>query len=1646
MSAKDSSSTTGNLDQFLQGAFSAAEALARLHQSGIIHQNIRPSTLRIQPQGAELLGAQSSPAADPSPLKLSLDSLPYIAPEQTGRFEAAIDRRADLYSLGMVLYERWAKVLPFHADDALGWIHCHIARAPRPLSEVRPGTPAVVSDILMRLLAKSPEERYQSARGLAFDLERCISELSTKGSIEPFKLGARDVWDKLRTSTHMYGRDKELAVLREVVARAANTPGVQTVLITGPSGIGKSALVRELQRVTGDRAFFLSGKFEQHKRDVPYGTIGQAFENLVRQLLAMPDRELDAIRQRLETALGVNSQLIVELIPQFELVLGKKAPVITLPAAEAQSRLKLTFTSFLSVLASEARAIHLFLDDLQWIDLGSLDLIQHILTQRSLQNIVVLGAYREDEVDPAHPLMTMITASEGAGAKVGRLALGPIAQSHVVELVLDLFGCERAEAEPLAALVWAKTRGNPFFVSQLFGVLHEDHLIRFDTRLWAWRWNIAEIEAKEISNDLVELVLSKLRRLPEKTLELLKSAACTGNEFTIDLLSTLCDETPEQLRAALEPACADGILLQRRNGYKFLHDRLVQAAYSLIPENERTVLHLRLGWLLLEKTKGADLDTVLFDVVNQLNLGAAQAETAEERHRIAELDLRAGRKAKSSAAASIGANYLATGISLLAGDGWDADYALAYGLHLELAECEFLSGRFQKAVDLGALLLKQAKTNVDRAKAYRLQIQLATAQMNSGLAVELGLTCLRMFAIEFPEKATDDDFNAEVAWVRGNLEQRTIEELLRLPNMTDPEMLSAMSVLSVMYAPATFVSPTLMQLVIARMVRLSILHGNTSASVHGYVLFGQLLCSKLGSFGEGYRFGKVAWDLGQRPGFGDYNAESVSCFGMICVWSRPLSEALEVLRAGVRIGRETGKLAYVTASLIQVIIALLAKGEPLDSVHEASVASFEAAMLAKFGFLADQADGFRRLVQSLAGRTTRFGSLDDQGFDEAAFEHHLETRNLPIVRFHYYIYKLVLRFLAQDYAAADAAATSALGLIWSRLYSLAEVELFFFGALTAAALWDGAGAEERVRLRSRIESHAAELRVWSSHCPENFLGRYALIRAEIARIDGKEGEAATHYDEAIRSSRAAGFAHIEAIACELAGRFYMRRNFSVLPGAYLREASARYSSWGATGKVQQLAASHPELVMVPRQESPAVQDSDSVPIDTLTATKASEAISSEMAPEKLLTTLMRILTEHAGAQRAFLLVPTAEGLSTATEITADHEGVRVQTGRSKQTPSATELPLSIVHYVRRTREKLVLDDSKAELMFAGDPYLAAGQPKSILCVPILRRGEVAGILYLENRLARGAFTPRRMALLEFLSAISLENALLAADLVRETESRTQAEKTLRQSEERLHRLVETAKVVPWEADRKTGRFTYVGPQVVKMLGYPQEAWSGESFLSQHVHADDLDNTLKHILDQSAEDDFDFRMQAADGSTVWLHNVVSMRGTDGSDVGGFLFDVTDRKEAERLLKDKLFIIEEQQAAIQRLSTPIIEVWEGVLTIPVLGVVDGQRAEQMMITMLDAVSRTGCRYIIIDLTGVEAVDTRTADHLMKIVRAVQLLGAQSIVVGIRPEVAQTIVGLGVNLTSIITLATLRQALILCMKRTEDDRKRAKAQVKR
>ncbi|WP_437870342.1 AAA family ATPase [Sorangium sp. So ce363] len=1638
--------------QFVNAGIQLASALAELHERNIIHQNVRPQNIVGGSEGGAVklreptFGARAKGLRSRSDdLSVSAEMFPYMAPEQTGRMNRPIDHRADLYSIGVTFYEMLSGELPLVATDALEWVHCHVARAPRPLTEAAPDVPPVIAAIVMKLLAKEADDRYQSARGLALDLEHCLAELEAKATVEPFPLGAKDVWDELRFPAKLYGREADCARLLAAFERVVADGVAELALVSGYSGIGKSSLVHEVHRpIVRERGFFLEGKFDQYKRDVPYFTISQAFRELTRQILSANEAQLGAWKRQLLDALGANAKLIIDIIPQMELLIGKQPDVAPLPSTEAQNRFHAVFRSFIGVFAQREHPLALFLDDLQWADFASLKLLEHIITHPETRHLLVIGAYRDNEVSPSHALTTTVGAIRSAKARVTEFSLGSLSLASLTELVADTFRCSPARAAELAELLDRKTAGNPFFATQFLGELYREGLIGFRGAEVGWIWDVDAISAKNYTDNVVELLVSKLLRLPEQTQASMKLAACIGNELSDDVLAMICGKALEETRADLEPAVSEGFLLSRRDGYKFLHDRVQQAAYALIPEETRGEVHLKIGRLLLKRTKKEEeLAEKIFDIVNQINLGASLVGGVEEKTRFAELNLTAGKRAKASSAYRSAVNYLSAAAELLSEESWDTHYALTCELHTELAECLFLSGNLDDA-ERECANVDRARTKLDKAAFYRLRMQLCLARGENDKGIALCVECVGLFGVELRTKPEKEVVLAELQKVRDLVKGRRIEELLDLPVMTDPEMAATMSTLAWIYPSAFYVDPSFTDLVVGTMVRLSVLHGNAPASTMGYASFGAALCAKFAAYQEGYEFGKLACDLTERHGFIAFKPEVFQTHAcLICIWTQHVRMQVEYAHIGFVTGRELGNSTYACFNLLQYVIGMLVRGDSLESVHAAAVSSADFIINAKMTFVADVMTSVQRLTLAMRGLTDRLGTFGGGDFVEADYEKHLATENIPLIHFFYQVNKLQARFIAGEYEEAEAAGEAAKGLLWTATAeSILVHEYYYYGALCAAALYKHATAEKQKELRELLAASEARLRVWAESCPANFLGTHALVAAEIARIEGRDGDAAKLYDKSIRAFREGGFVQNEGVSSELAARFYIDREFDVLPSMYLAGAEACFTRWGAQGKVLQLGRMYaPHFAHKGTPISPAAHgsaDTSSEQLDTLAAVKVSQALSSEMGPDKLLATLMRIVIEHAGAQKACLFTPEGEGFALVAEARIDHRETNVRVvGRDENASvSVSDFPASVLNYVKRSREKVTLDDAAKHSAFSSDEYIVRARPRSLLCMPIFRRGALAGLLYLENRLAAGVFTPRRLVLLEFMASVSIENATLHAEFAQENADRKLAQATLRQSEDRLRRLVETASVIPWEADRTTARFTYVGPQVVKMFGYPQDTWYDAGFLGEHVHPADRERVLPRFLQRDAvraDDDFEFRLRAADGRVVWLHNVVSSTaGEDGKiALGGFLFDVTDRKETEATLAEKLAIIQDQQAAIQQLSTPIIEVWEGVLTVPVFGSIDTRRAEQMMDILLNAVVRTSCRSVIIDLTGVDKVDASTADHLIKLIRSVQLVGSKGILVGIRPEVARTVVSIGVDLSSFITLGNLREGLLFCMR---------------
>jgi len=1408
---------------FLHIGHHLADAWAGIDAAQIIHRDIRPTNMLVVPESGEVLlvdfsmaTAQGSNTVSREDIAVPAGDWAYVSPEQTGRMNRPVDYRTDCYSMGVLFYRMLTGQLPFLANDPLEWTHCHIARMPTSPSEITPEVPQPVSDIVMKLLAKLPEDRYQSAYGLRADLDRCLAQWQASGRIEPFPLGMEDVSERFQVPHKLYGRGPEVERLLGAFERMTTTGQAALATVSGYSGIGKSSLVDALRKpIVAKHGHFISGKFDQCQRDVPYATFTQAFRELVQQLLVESEASIAGWRQQIQAALGVNGQLVVDVLPQVGLIIGPQSPVPALPPTEAQNRVRMVFRQFLTAFTSDDHPLVLFLDDLQWIDTASLALVEHLLTHPDTRYLLLIGAYRDNEVSAAHPLMTSLESICHSGAPVMDLRLVPPSIVHLNELVADALHAPPASCEPLTRLVCERTEGNPFFFIQFLDALHKEGLLRHDARHRAWQWDLDQIKAKDFADNVVDLMVGKLRQLPVPAQDALQLAACLGNTFDLRhlaLVSAHSDISAWQrlseadVEQGLAQAVRESLIVRTGGSGKFLHDRIEQAAYSLIPQASRPEVHMRIGRVLLASMTADELAERVFDVANQFNRGAALLIERDEKAQVAALNLGAGRRAKASAAYASACVYLAAGMALLDDTDWSCQYELMFSLWLERAECEFLTGCFDLAERLIEELLRRGASKVGQVAVYHLKIQLHIARSENPQAVDSALTCLRLFGIDFSAHPTQEQVQAEYDAVWRNLAGHPIESLIDLPLMADPELQAAMRLLSALFDGAYFTDLHLLCLHLCRMVNISLQHGVTGASAHACGFLGLILGPVFHRYSEGYRFAKLGCDLVEKHGFLAYQAKVHSARGQVAVWTQPIANAIDFHRAAFRAAVETGDLAFACYSTVHIIIDLLVRNDPLDAVWRESERGLDFVLKAQFHDAADLIMSQQRLIATLQGRTATSATFSDAQFDEVAFEAQLTGDRIRAVVCMYWLHKLQARFLMNDYVAAVAAFQQAKPMLPALAGLTPCLDYFYYTALTVTALYENAPADEQAEWRDLLTVHREQLREWADNYPPTFGDKHALVSAEIARVEGRDADAIRLYEEAIQAAREHGFVQNEGIAHELAAGFYVAHGSATAGRAHLEEARRCFARWGAHGKVRQLDARMPPL-RTPSASSSASRSTtspgDVSKLDLLSVAKASQAISGQIVLEDLVDTLMRILLENAGAQTGQLLLVRNESLVLAAEASVEQQAIHVRrhlnqaplaSAPSGSAPPESAWPTSIVNYVRRCQERVLLDDATQANPFSADDYVTRRQPKSVLCLPLTRRAALIGLLYLENNLATHAFTPERLSVLELLAsqaAISLENALLYADLQQENSERKRAEEALREREARIRRLVDS---------------------------------------------------------------------------------------------------------------------------------------------------------------------------------------------------------------------------------------------------------------
>ena len=1501
-----------DLTRALNIAVGLASALGQVHRRGIVHKDIKPANVLVDEAGhvwligfgiASRLPREHQP---PVPLEIIAGTLAYMAPEQTGRMNRSMDARSDLYSMGVTLYQMLTGDLPFAAADPLEWVHCHIAREPAPPHE-RGAVPEPISSLIMKLLAKNAEERYQTSSGLEADLRRCLAQWQSDGRIDAFPLGAHDASDRLMIPEKLYGREAEINVLLAAFDRVVTQGTPEIVLVSGYSGIGKSSVVNELHKVlVPPRGLYASGKFDQYKRDIPYATLAQAFQTLIRQILVKSEAELQRWRGSLQEAVGTNGQLIVALIPELEFIIGKQPSVVDLPPKDAQNRFQRVLQRFLGAFARPEHPLALFLDDLQWLDAATLELLEHLITDPAALNLMLVGAYRDNEVSSSHALVRTLGAIRKAGARIQEIALAPLRLDDVNQLIANALHCELDAAHPLARLVHEKTEGNPFFAIQFLTTLAEEGLLRFDSDSAVWIWDLARVRAKGYTDNVVDLMVGKLKRLSGETQTALQQLACLGNVVEFATLILVYGKLEEEIHTALWEAARSGLIFRREDSYAFLHDRIQEAAYALIPAVERAETHLRIGRVLLANMTPDSLAEHLFDVANQLNRGVALLLDRDEKALVATIHLRAGRKAKASAAYASACTYLSAGMALLDERDWSSQYELTFSLWLERAECEHLSGNFENAQRLIGALLQRAASKIDQAAVYRLQVQSHTMKSENQQAVASALTCLRLFGIDIPAHPTWEQVQAEYEMVWQTLNEGPIESLIDQPLMTDPELQAAMQVLSVLTAPAYFTDFRLWGLQVCRMVKVSMQHGVSGASAHAYSRFGFMLGPVFHRYRDADRFAKLACDLVEKHGFSAYRAKVHYAMGTVAFWTQPVASAIDFNRATFRAAAETGDLTYACYSMFQFLTGLLLRNDPLDVVWRELEMALDFARKAKYIDGADMIGTLQRFIVSMQGRTTAFSTFSEAQFDEATFEAELTGDRIPLMVCWYWILKLKARYLSGDYVEAMAAAGKAKPLLSAVAAQIQLLDYFYYAALTAAACYENALTDKQQGQRELLTAHQEQLREWAENYPPTFAGKYALVSAEIARLEGRDFDAMKLYEQAIQSAHENGFVQDEALALEVAARFCTTHRFETIAHVYLYKARNCYDRWGALGKVKQLDERYPDLREAHVLTSTTATNGTLVrQLDVDTVFKASQALSSEIVLPRLIEKLMQIAVEHAGAKRALLILLRGDEPQIEAQATTGHGRVEVTVRQAAVTPS--DLPQSVLQYVIRTRERVVLDDASVRNLYAEDEYVQAKHARSVLCLPIVKQAKLIGALYLENNLTPRAFTTDRVELLEMLAsqaAISLENANLYSDLQR-------SEAFLAEGQRMSHTGSFGWSVLSGEI--------YWSQETYNIFEYDRAVTPSLELIRQRTHPDDRDfvqQTLSRATNERTSLDFEHRLLMPDSRIKRLHVLARALepASGGLEFVGAVTDVTAAKQTEETLRQS----EAYLAEAQRLS--------------------------------------------------------------------------------------------------------------------------------
>lgn len=1376
-----------DIQTFLNIGLKLSETLGNLHKQELTHEAIKPRNVFINTETKQVeitnFGVSSFLTKENDDIYHSevLEStLPYISPEQTARVNRSVDYRTDLYSLGILFYEMLIGKAPFLSADPMEIIYSHIAISPTPPGSISENIPQMISRIIQKLLMKAAEERYQNAFGLMADLKECQKRYRNKTGISHFALAQKDRSNRFIIPQKLYGREGEIAHLLSLFEEVRQGKG-QIALIAGKPGIGKSALVHEIQKsVVTKRGYFISGKYERFRRDVPYSSIIQAYQNLIGQILAENEQEVEKWKGKLMQALGKNARVITDVIPNVQLIIGEQPSVPELGAEDSANRFVHVLEKFVRVFPQENHPVVLFLDDLQWADLASLQLIEKIICGNDIKHFFIIGTYRDDEVTEEHPLMIMGRNLSRESIQINRINLKPLDIDAIIHLLTEYLHCPHEESQELGELIHTKTGGNPFFVIQILKILFDDKLIELDKNS-VWQWHTSKIREMRVTDNLVDLLVGKINKLSKGTRETLKISACIGNRFDLETVAVIQEIPIDETLANFTEAISEGLVTGNRNLLIFHHDRIQEAAYSLIPDRIKGQYHYKIGKLALEKTTSEAFKKQLFYIVDQLNEGSEWILDDAERVKLIEMNLQAGKKANASAAFYPASKYFNVALKLHSEDSWEKQYKLTLDTYSQTIETAYLNGEFDRLNYLADMALERVRNVVDTINILSTRIKAYTAQQNFGKAIEAGVSALNSLGVDIPSAPDDTLLGEQTLEVMQSISGKTDADLIDQADMTNPEMLSAIRILADILSPSYQSASGLSPFIILQQLKIHLTYGNHPLAAYAYANYGIILIVGMADIDGGYRFGKLAFKIIDKYNAQGLKSDIVYLYNLfIRHWKEDDERCAAAGLEAYQIGIEAGSLSpaafglmladtYSVGSAVKLTELernMAEHHKMIDQIHQRNVINIHGI--------------WWQMVINLLGKSDTPTLLVGTAIDETKLEKELLDKRDYSALCNLYSAKFQLYNAFEEFSNAYEYIVKAERYAESVQGTLAAVHINFFGSIIRLINYPSEPGDQQDSILKKVTENQALLKKWSDATPTKFLYRYYLVEAESARISSDIISAMDHYEKALDLCEINTDPYGMAIASELAARFYISIDKKKIASIYMTTAFNWHFNRGAKAVTKHLENNYSEILaslpIITNTGSPIALNTGSQTsekLDVSTVIKASQAISGEIVLENLLSKMMRIAIENAGAEKGYLILLEGNKLLVEAEASPGIETVAVLS--SIPIENHQGLSVAVVNYVARTKEPLLLGDAAKEGGFTKDSYITAHQTKSILCLPILNQGRLFGILYLENNLSIGTFTSDRLELLSIISsqvAISIENARHYSNLEHRVKERT----------------------------------------------------------------------------------------------------------------------------------------------------------------------------------------------------------------------------------------------------------------------------------